>query len=91
MLALLAIVNVPIVHYAVELWGGMHPVVEREGGGGLADEMALTLQVSMLGFLLMFLVLMWMRYRGQVMSEELRALHLEAEDLARLHQQEVSR
>lgn len=90
-LALLAIVNVPIVHYAVELWGGMHPVVEREGGGGLATEMAQTLQVSMVGFLLMFALLMWMHYRGRVMKEDLNQLYLEAEDLARLNRQEVSR
>ena len=83
-LALLAIVNVPIIHYAVELWGGMHPVVEREGGGGLAPEMSTVLQVSMLGFLLLFFVLLWIQFRTRMTEAKIESLYLEVEDLARL-------
>lgn len=83
-LALLAVVNVPIVHYAVTLWGGMHPVVEREGGGGLADEIALVLQVNLLAFLMVFGVLLWMRFRTRMLEAQVDELYLELEDLARL-------
>ena len=86
-LALLAIVNVPIVHYAAELWGGMHPVVEREGGEGLAAEMSLTLQVSMLGVLLVFLVTLWARFRVRMMETRIEELYLEVEDLAKLSEE----
>ncbi len=88
-LALLAVVNIPIVHYAVELWGGMHPVVEREGGGGLAPEIALVLQISMLGVLLTFLVLTWVRLRVRSTEARLEELYLEVEDLARLRSREL--
>lgn len=83
-LAILAVVNIPIIHRAVELWGGMHPVVERGEGGGLAPEMATTLQVSMAGFLLLFLVLLWVRLRTRLLETRLEELYLEVEDLARM-------
>lgn len=86
-LALLAVVNIPIVHYAVELWGGMHPVVEREGGGGLAPEIATALQVSMLGFLLVFFALLWVRWRVRTTEIRVEELYLEIEDLRRLREE----
>lgn len=82
-LAVIAIVNVPIVHYAVELWGGMHPVVEREGGGGLAPEMSVALRVAMVGFLLTFFVLFWVRFRNRRMEATIEELYIEVADLER--------
>lgn len=86
-LALMAVVNVPIVHYAVHMWGGMHPVVEREGGGGLAPEIALTLQVTMLGLLLVFFGLTWVRLKVRITEARIEDLYLEVEDLSRLRQE----
>ncbi len=83
-LAIVAVINVPIVHYAVEMWGGMHPVVEREGGGGLAPEMSVTLQVTMLGALLLFSALLWMRFRLLTTQTRIEKLYLEVADLERL-------
>ena len=85
-LAVIAVVNVPIVHYAVEMWGGMHPTVEREGGGGLAPEMATALQVSMVGFLLLFFVLFWLRFRNRMMEHHVDDLYVELADLQRLRE-----
>lgn len=53
---IIGFIDVPLVHYAIKLWGKlMHPVVT--GGGknaGLAPEMMLTLQVSIVAFLVTF-------------------------------------
>lgn len=85
-LAVVAVINVPIVHYAVELWGGMHPVVEREGGDGLEERMSLVLGVSMVGFLLTFFVLFWTRFRNRWLETKIDELHVEVVDLQRLQQ-----
>ena len=37
-LAVFAFIDIPIIHYAVKKWGGLHPVVEREGGDGLSAQ-----------------------------------------------------
>jgi heme exporter protein C len=81
-LAVIGFVDIPIVHYAVRKWGGLHPVVERQGGGGLAEPMKLTLTVSMVAFLLLFLVLLWMRIRVRLTELRLDEVYLDVEDVA---------
>ncbi len=82
-LAVFAFVDIPIIHYAVRNWGGMHPVVEREGGDGLAPQIASTFGVSMLAFLLLFVVLFWAMVRVKMREARLESLYLEVEDIAR--------
>ncbi|MFP4598029.1 MAG: cytochrome c biogenesis protein [Persicimonas sp.] len=81
-LAVIAFVDIPIIHYAVKKWGGLHPVVEREGGEGLAPEMKLALSVSMLAFLGLFLVLLWLRVRLRLTEQQIDRLYLDVEDAA---------
>lgn len=81
-LAVIAFVDIPIIHYAVKKWGGLHPVVERSGGGGLAPEMKLALSVSMLAFLLLFLVMLWLRIRQRLTERKIDRLYLDVEDAA---------
>ena len=81
-LAVLAFVDIPIVHWAVRKWGGLHPVVEREGGEGLADPMKLTLMVSMAAFLGLFTVLWWLRMRARLTEQRIDRLYLDVEDAA---------
>jgi heme exporter protein C len=81
-LAVIGFVDIPIVHYAVQKWGGLHPVVERQGGGGLAADMKLTLTVSMVAFLLLFLVLLWMRIRVRLTEIRVDEVFLDVEDVA---------
>jgi heme exporter protein C len=82
-LAVIAFVDIPIIHYSVRVWGGLHPVIEREGGGGLAPEMKLVFNVTMLAFLLVFAALIWLRFRVRWKEDELDRLYLEVEDIAR--------
>jgi heme exporter protein C len=87
-LGVIAFVDIPIIHYAVSKWGGLHPVVEREGGEGLVASMKLTLSVSMLAFLGLFLVLLWMRIQMRTTEQHVDRLYLEVEDAARVLQSE---
>lgn len=80
-LAVIAFVDIPLVHYAVNQWGGMHPVVERSGGGGLAGPMKLAFTVSMLAFLLVFAGLFLLRMQQLTAKQSLDKQFLEAEDL----------
>lgn len=88
-LAVVAFVDIPIIHYAVRLWGGLHPVVEREGGDGLAPDISLVFQISMVAFLLVFLTLLWMRFRVRLSEARLDALYLEVEDLAMVREEKT--
>lgn len=82
-LAVFAVVNIPIVHYSVKKWGGLHPTVEREGGGGLAPAMKATFSLSMLAFLLLFAVLIWLSIRVKLRETKVEELYLDVEDLSR--------
>lgn len=82
-LAVFAFVDIPIIHYAVKNWGGMHPVVEREGGDGLAPAIASTFSLSMLAFLLLFTVLFWAQMRVKLREARVEKLYLEVEDIIR--------
>ena len=82
-LAVFAVVDIPIVHYAVKKWGGPHPTVEREGGGGLAPAMKSTFSLSMLAFLLLFAALIWLSIRVKTRENRVEQLYLDVEDLAR--------
>lgn len=83
-LAIIAFVDIPIIHYAVRQWGGMHPVIEREGGGGLSPDMKLVLSVTMLACLGLFLVLFWLRLRVRLTQRTLDRLYLDVEDAAQV-------
>ncbi|HJN02410.1 MAG: cytochrome c biogenesis protein CcsA [Nitrospinota bacterium] len=53
---IIGFIDVPLVHYSIKLWGKiMHPVVTDGGkNSGLAPEMMLTLEVSIIAFLIVF-------------------------------------
>jgi len=57
--------NVPIVHFAVRLWGrGLHPVViQSVEEPGMESEMFLTLCISIVSFLFVFISLFLIRYQ----------------------------
>ena len=63
-------IDVPIVHLAIKLWGNiMHPVVIKSASdAGMPPEMMLSLRVSMLAFLLMFVSLFLLRFRLENLS-----------------------
>lgn len=71
-LGVLGTVNLPIIHYSVQKWGGNHPTVIGRGGGGLAHPaMKLTLGIGFLGMTLLAAVLLILRARAAVLASRL--------------------
>ena len=63
-LGVLGTVNLPIIHYSVRKWGGNHPTVITQGGGGLKHpDMQLALGVGFLAMTLLAIVLLALRAR----------------------------
>jgi heme exporter protein C len=61
-LTVLGTVILPIVHYSVKKWGGNHPTVITEGGGGLQDpDMKVALVLGFLAMTLLAALLLWLR------------------------------
>lgn len=85
-LALLAVVNIPIIHYAVELWGGMHPQVLRDDEGGLTAEMAQAFGMTTLGFLVIFALVFWVGFRTRSAEDRVETMQLDLADLAMLEE-----
>lgn len=80
-LAIFGFIDVPIIHVAVKKWGGTHPIVEREGGGGLHPDMRVALYVAMATFALLFFTLYWLRVHVTLQRDRLRELEEDAEEL----------
>ena len=69
---IVAAIDVPIIHKAVEWWRGQHPVVFAPGKrDGLAPGMGSALGVSMLAFVLLFLLLLAIRFRVRNLESRL--------------------
>lgn len=80
-LGLLGTVNLPIIHYSVQKWGGNHPRVFRKGGGGLHHPaMVHALTVGFLAMLLLCIVFIWLRTEHNLLRARLRKLEIEAID-----------
>jgi heme exporter protein C len=75
-------VLLPIIHYAVRLWGGNHPTVISKGGGGLASpEMKWALGIGFLTMTALAVMLLMLRARTVWLVE--RTSELEEELLSR--------
>jgi heme exporter protein C len=80
-LGVLGTVNLPIIHYSVQKWGGNHPTVITKGGGGLHHPAMV--QSLLMGFVAMTLlagVLLWVRVR--LALSVARLAHVEEEAAA---------
>jgi len=75
-LAVVGLLDVPLIMVSVRLWRGMHPsVLASREGPGLADpRMVMALLVAFLAFDLLFLWLLRLRYEGLRLRDELRDL-----------------
>ena len=55
--------NLPLIHLAVRKWGGTHPAVITQGGGGLDPRMARALGLGFVAMTLLAALLIWMNAR----------------------------
>jgi len=71
-LAVVGIVNVPVIHYSVTWWNSLHqaPTVMRLGKSTMSGSMLWPLLMMLLGFTLLFAALLLVRLRGEVLARE---------------------
>jgi len=72
LLAVVGVVNVPIIHYSVTWWNSLHqaPSVMRIGKPSMPAAMLAPLLLMLLGFTLLFVALLLVRLRGEVLARE---------------------
>jgi heme exporter protein C len=72
LLAVVGVVNVPIIHYSVTWWNSLHqaPSVMRIGKPTMPPAMLVPLLLMLLGFTLLFIALLLVRLRGEVLARE---------------------
>ena len=71
-LAVVGVVNVPIIHYSVTWWNSLHqaPTVMRLAKPPMPASMLVPLLAMLLGFTLLFGALLLTRLRGEVLNRE---------------------
>ncbi|MGH8496898.1 MAG: heme ABC transporter permease [Gammaproteobacteria bacterium] len=74
-LALVGVVNVPIIHYSVVWWSSLHqgPTVTKLDAPSIATSMLIPLLTMALGFMCYFAAVLLARVRGEVLERERNA------------------
>jgi heme exporter protein C len=69
----------PVIHYAVQLWGGNHPKVITQGGGGLHHpDMTRALLLGFVAMTLLASLLLWVRARLALTTSRIAAVEEQA-------------
>jgi heme exporter protein C len=71
-LALVGVVNIPIIHYSVVWWNTLHQpaTVTKMAAPSISTSMLIPLLMMILGFTLFFVTLLLVRVRGEVLRRE---------------------
>jgi heme exporter protein C len=79
-LAIVGVVNVPIIHYSVYWWNSLHQgsTVLKKGGPAMPPEMLIPLLMCFLGFTLLYGALLCLRVQGEVLTRERNAAWLKS-------------
>lgn len=78
-LGVMGTVNLPIIYFSVQKWGGNHPTVIREGGGGLDPSMKPAFRWGVLTMtILLPIVLLWLRSRLALLQAHMERTWQEA-------------
>jgi heme exporter protein C len=72
LLAVVGVVNVPIIHFSVEWWSSLHQTasVMKLSKPSMPLEMVIPLLAMLLGFTFLFIALLLVRLRGEVLMRE---------------------
>jgi heme exporter protein C len=81
LLAIVGVVNLPIIHYSVYWWNTLHQVstLTKFGKPSMAGEMLWPLLTMLLGFTLYFAAVLLMRLQGEILQRERDASWLRTE------------
>ncbi|OFW75701.1 MAG: cytochrome C assembly protein [Alicyclobacillus sp. RIFOXYA1_FULL_53_8] len=71
---ILAFVDVPVIHFAVEWWRSIHPLVIDDTGINMPGAMLFTLMFGVFTFFLLYLVLLYIRSRQETQKIQLYKL-----------------
>lgn len=85
-LAVIGVLDVPLIMISVRLWRGIHPSVisAPANKGGLEDpRMVVALLVTLVAFASLFLWLLWMRYEGLRLRDALQRVEDRMGDISR--------
>ena len=79
LLAVVGVVNVPIIHFSVYWWNTLHQgsTVLRSGGPAMPPSMLVPLLMSFAGFTLFYAAIVCVRLRGEVLIRERNAAWLQ--------------
>jgi len=79
-LALVGVVNLPIIKFSVDWWSTLHQPASifRMGGPTIAASMLWPLGIMALGFTLFFVTLLLVRMRSRLLAARIRAMRLMA-------------
>lgn len=71
-LAVVGVVNVPIIHYSVQWWSSLHqgPTFLRSGGPAISTSMLVPFLLSVVGFTAFFWWLLLNRLQGEIVERE---------------------
>jgi heme exporter protein C len=74
-LALVGVINIPIIHFSVYWWNSLHQgsTVLRAGGPAMPASMLWPLLVSFAGFTCLFATIVAIRLRGEILMRERQA------------------
>jgi heme exporter protein C len=74
-LAVVGVVNVPIVHFSVEWWNSLHqgPTVLRAGGPAMTNDMLVPFLIMVAAFTLTFYWLLLRRLQAEIVEREVDA------------------
>lgn len=75
-LAIVGVINVPIIHYSVIWWNTLHqaPSVTKMGAPTISTSMLVPLLMMILGFTVFFAAVLLIRVRGEVLRRERNAV-----------------
>jgi heme exporter protein C len=71
-LAVVGVVNIPIVHFSVEWWNSLHqgPTILRAGGPGMTNDMLVPFLIMVAAFTLTFYWLLLRRLQAEIVERE---------------------
>ena len=79
-LAIVGLLDLPIIHYSVQRWRGQHPTVITGRGGVLSPDMKPALLFSFLAFTALVALLIWTRTRVELARMRVRGLEMDASE-----------
>lgn len=77
-LAIIGLLDIPLIKYSVQRWRGTHPTVISDKGGGIHPDMVPALVLSFILIGVIAIAFIWLRARAERVRQSIEAIELEA-------------